>query len=293
MFKGIVMEVKNDYVIVMKEDGTLGRIKNKDGLKVGKSVFFFEEDIYIKKDTAKVIPFRKYIVPLGAIAALFVILINPIMNMFSSKMNNVYAVLTFDINPSIEFELDQNGIIKDVKGINDDAIALGLDKIKGMTFQEGTVALKDLLSKNNYLSNNNAVLVGFSFIGNENINYEKDIQKTIKNTFKCTEVAFLKGQKSDLEKAKSQGISLGKYEALVKLDEDNFEDAIENLSTQEMLELLRNVDGSIFLDEEQLDELQDELEDRLEDENDKDNNDDEDDNHEENDDDDNHEENDD
>ena len=56
MFKGIVMEVKNDYVIIMKEDGTLVRIKNKDGLKVGKSVFFFEEDIYIKKDTAKVIP---------------------------------------------------------------------------------------------------------------------------------------------------------------------------------------------------------------------------------------------
>lgn len=282
MFKGIVMEIKDDYVIIMKEDGTLVRIKNKDDLKVGKSIFFFEEDIYIKKETAKVIPFRKYIVPLGAIAALFIILINPIMNMFSAKMNNVYAVLTFDINPSIEFELDQNGIIKDVKGINDDAIALGLDKIKGMTFEEGTVVLKDLLSQNNYLSNNNAVLIGFSFIGNENINYEKDIQKTIQNTFKGTDIAFLKGQKSDLEKAQSQGISLGKYEALVKLDEDNFEDAIENLSTQEMLELLRNVDGSVFLDEDQLEELKDELEDRLEYENDRDDNDD-DDNNDEND----------
>lgn len=273
MFKGIVMEIKDDYVIIMKEDGTLVRIKNKDGLKVGKSIFFFEEDIYIKKDTAKVIPFRKYIVPLVAIAALFIILIGPIMNMYSTRINNVYAVLTFDINPSIEFELDENGIIKNVKGINDDAIALSLDKIKGMTFEEGTVALKDILSQNNYLSNNNSVLVGFSFIGKENINYEKDIQNTIKNTFKGTDVAFLKGKKSDLEKAQSQGISLGKYAALVKLDEDNFEDAIENLSTQEMLELLKNVDGSVFLDEDQLDELQDELEDRLEDENDKDDND--------------------
>lgn len=273
MFKGIVMEIKDDYVIIMKEDGTLVRIKNKDGLKVGKSIFFFEEDIYIKKATAKVIPFRKYIVPLGAIAALFIILIGPIMNMYSTRINNVYAVLTFDINPSIEFELDENGIIKNVKGINDDAIALSLDKIKGMTFEEGTVALKDILSQNNYLSNNNSVLVGFSFIGKENINYEKDIQNTIKNTFKGTDVAFLKGKKSDLEKAQSQGISLGKYAALVKLDEDNFEDAIENLSTQEMLELLKNVDGSVFLDEDQLDELQDELEDRLEDDNDKDDND--------------------
>ena len=266
MFKGIVMEIKDDYVIVMKEDGTLARIKNKDGLKIGNPIFFFEEDIYVKKEAAKVIPFKKYIVPLGAIAALFIILINPIMNIFTSKMNNVYAVLTFDINPSIEFNLDEKGIIKSVKGINDEAIALGLDKIKGMTFEEGTIALRDLLSQSNYLNNNNAVLVGFSFIGNENIDYEKDIQQVIKNTFKGTDVAFLKGEKSDLEKAQSQGISLGKYEALVKLDEDNFEDAIENLTTQEMLELLRNVDGSIFLDEDQLEELQDELEDRLEDE---------------------------
>lgn len=266
MFKGIVMEIKDDYVIVMKEDGTLARIKNKDGLKIGNPIFFFEEDIYVKKEAAKVIPFKKYIVPLGAIAALFIILINPIMNIFTTKMNNVYAVLTFDINPSIEFNLDEKGIIKSVKGINDEAIALGLDKIKGMTFEEGTIALRDSLSQSNYLNNNNAVLVGFSFIGNENTDYEKDIQQVIKNTFKGTDVAFLKGEKSDLEKAQSQGISLGKYEALVKLDEDNFEDAIENLTTQEMLELLRNVDGSIFLDEDQLEELQDELEDRLEDE---------------------------
>ena len=48
MFKGIVTETKDDYVIVMKDDGTLVRIKNKDGLNIGTSIFFFEEDIYIK-----------------------------------------------------------------------------------------------------------------------------------------------------------------------------------------------------------------------------------------------------
>lgn len=273
MFKGIVMEIKDDYIIVMKDDATLTRIKKKDGLKVGNSIFFFDEDVYVRKSQAKVIPLRKYMVPLGAIAALFILLINPIMNMLPNNVGNTYAILTFDINPSIEFNLDENGIIKKVTGINDDAIALGVDKINGMTFEEGVVALKELLSSNSYLNNNNAILVGFSFLGNENISYEENIQKVIKDTFKGTDVAFLKGQKSDLEKAKNQGISLGKYEALVKLDEDNFEEAIENLSTQEMLELLRNVDGSIFLDEDQLEELQDELEDRLEDESDIDNDD--------------------
>ena len=266
MFKGIVMEIKDDYVIVMKEDGTLVRIQKKDNLKVGKSIFFFEEDIYIRKESAKVIPFRKYIVPLGAIAALFIILINPMINRFSNNVSNTYAVLTFDINPSIEFELEENGIIKNVKGINDDGIALGVENIKGVSFKDGLIALKELLMKNNYLANNNAILIGFSFMGDENITYEEDIQNIIKNTFKGTDVAFLKGQKSDLEKAESQGVSLGKYEALVKLDEDNFEDAIENLTTQEMIQLLKSNDNSIFLDEDQLEELQDELEDRFEDE---------------------------
>ena len=266
MFKGIVMEIKDDYVIVMKEDGTLVRIQKKDNLKVGKSIFFFEEDIYLKKESAKVIPFRKYIVPLGAIAALFIILINPMINRFSNNVSNTYAVLTFDINPSIEFELEENGIIKNVKGINDDGIALGVENIKGMSFKDGVIVLKELLMKNNYLANNNAILIGFSFMGDENITYEEDIQNIIKNTFKGTDVAFLKGQKSDLEKAESQGVSLGKYEALVKLDEDNFEDAIENLTTQEMIQLLKSNDKSIFLDEDQLEELQDELEDRFEDE---------------------------
>ena len=266
MFKGIVMEIKDDYVIVMKEDGTLVRIQKKDNLKVGKSIFFFEEDIYIRKESAKVIPFRKYIVPLGAIAALFIILINPMINRLSNNVSNTYAVLTFDINPSIEFELEENGIIKNVKGINDDGIALGVENIKGVSFKDGLIALKELLMKNNYLANNNAILIGFSFMGDENITYEEDIQNIIKNTFKGTDVAFLKGQKSDLEKAESRGISLGKYEALVKLDEDNFEDAIENLTTQEMIQLLKSNDKSIFLDEDQLEELQDELEDRFEDE---------------------------
>lgn len=266
MFKGIVMEIKDDYVIVMKEDGTLVRIQKKDNLKVGKSIFFFEEDIYIRKESAKVIPFRRYIVPLGAIAALFIILINPMINRLSNNVSNTYAVLTFDINPSIEFELEENGIIKNVKGINDDGIALGVENIKGVSFKDGLIALKELLMKNNYLANNNAILIGFSFMGDENITYEEDIQNIIKNTFKGTDVAFLKGKKSDLEKAESQGVSLGKYEALVKLDEDNFEDAIENLTTQEMIQLLKSNDNSIFLDEDQLEELQDELEDRFEDE---------------------------
>lgn len=265
MFKGIVMELKEDYAIVIKEDGAMVRISRKDELIVGNSIFFFEEDIYNKKSSGKVIPFRKYMIPFAAVAALFVILINPVMTRLSPVPANTYAVVTFDINPSIEFELDENGIITMIKGLNDDGSKLNLDGIVGKTFKDGTVILKNVLGENNYLANNNSVLVGFSFLENDDINYEDDILNTIKEIFKGTNVAFLKGQKVDLENAKSQGMSLGKYQALAKLNDENFENAIENLSTQEILDLLKNTDGSIFLNTEQIEELQDEIEDRFED----------------------------
>ena len=65
--------------------------------------------------------------------------------------------------------------------------------------------------------------------------------------------------------AEAQGISLGKYEAIAKLDEDGIEEAFENLSTQELLDLLKSNNSNLFLNKDALDELQDELEDRLED----------------------------
>ena len=71
--------------------------------------------------------------------------------------------------------------------------------------------------------------------------------------------------------AAEQGISLGKYEAIAKLDEDGIEEAFENLSTQELLDLLKSNNSNLFLNEDALDELQDELEDRLEDEQEDDN----------------------
>ena len=48
-YKAIVMEININYVIVMKNDGTLTYIKYKPGLKIGDNIIFTESDIYKKK----------------------------------------------------------------------------------------------------------------------------------------------------------------------------------------------------------------------------------------------------
>lgn len=288
MFEGIVMEIKEAYTIVMKAGGEVLRVNTKDGLKVGQRIFCFEEDIYNGPLEPKVINTRKikkaWILPLSAVAIFMIFFLSPIINMFSPSNGSIYAVLTFDVNPSIEFELDDEGYIVEVKVLNEDGKKLNIQGIEGLTLEEGTVKLKGLLASENYLSEGNSVLVGFSFLGQEDLNFQERIERTMENTFKGTSVAFLKGNEQHVEKAKEQGMSLGKYEALLKLDEDGVEEAIENLSTQELLEILKLHNDKVFLNEEALDEVQDELEDRLEEDNEEDSDEDDDDEEDEDDD---------
>ena len=266
MFKAIVMEIKENYIIVIKEGGEIVRVNKKEGLKVGETIFCLDEDIYNVKVESKNKTLKTWLIPLGAVAALIIILINPIFNMFSPSLNTTYAVLTFDVNPSIEFDLDNEGKILNVKGINNDANMLNIEVIKGLTVEEGAIKLKKILTSENYLGNGNSILVGFSFLGGDNLEYEERVQNIVKTTFTDTNIAFIKGNEESLAKAEEQGISLGKYEAIAKLDEDGVEEAFENLSTQELLELLKANNSNVFLNEDALDELQDEIEDRLEDE---------------------------
>lgn len=264
MFKGIVIEIQEDYIIVMKEGGEFERIINKHKVDIGQAIFFFEEDIVSIKSKAKVIKFSQWIKPLAAIAALLIIMINPLINLINPT-NNIYAVLTFDINPSIELELDKEGKIIRAIGKNDDGKSLDLNEVNGLTIEEGIKRLETILTEDNYLLNNSSLLVGFSFIESENLKYEEKIQKTIKDIFKTIDIAYLKGTGKDYKVAESKGISLGRYEALQKLSEDELEESLEIMNTQELLELLRNKDKTLFFDKEAIEEIEDELEDRLED----------------------------
>jgi len=67
------------------------------------------------------------------------------------------SIIEFDVNPSIEFNLDEEGKIINVSGVNDDANKLDIDSLKGLSLKEGATKLKDILSSKNYLGNKNSV----------------------------------------------------------------------------------------------------------------------------------------
>lgn len=261
MNKGIVVEINNKSAIVMKKTGEMIKIKAKEKLEVGDKIYFFDEDIINKKKQN----FSKTIIPILTVAALLMVVL--LCNL-PIQMNKSYAIVTLDINPSIELAVDKEGKIIEVRGINADAVALSLDKIEGMNLKDGMKEIKDSLSKEGYLKDkNNNILIGFAFLEDEDIEFEDIIQNDIKTVFNNMTIAYLKGNREDLNMANDQGISLGRYEADLEID-DLMEDSIENLSVEELVRLLEECKDIEFLDEEIMEEIEEELEDRVEDDDD-------------------------
>ncbi|MGL5085416.1 MAG: hypothetical protein ACRC68_06790, partial [Clostridium sp.] len=74
----------------------------------------------------------------------------------------------------------------------------------------------------------------------------------------------------NIKAAKKKGISIGRYQSYLELDDDLLEDAIENMSIDELNKLLSGSNNSIRLNEEAVDEILDEIEDRIEENNEQD-----------------------
>ena len=261
-FKGIVMEVKKDYSLVMKEDSQIVRVKNKEGMKKGDINIFLEEDLYEEKISNNKKNKNKIIVSILSIAVVLAIIVLPMMQ--NNKINS-YALVSLDINPSINFELDDDMNIVSIRGINKDGKNLNLESLNGLTLDEGLKKLKIDLENEKYNLSKDSIIVGFTFLTDKEDNaYENDVKNIIGTEFKDSKTAFFKGTKENSEVAEQKGMSLGRYEAKLSMDEDIMEEQIENMSVEEILDLLKNK-KNIYLNEEQVEELQDELEDRLED----------------------------
>ena len=188
-----------------------------------------------------------------------------------SPMAKGYAMITFDINPSLSIKIDKNQTIVKAEGLNEDGKALDLDELKGKTLAEGSGILRNTILNKSDITNKDSVIVGFTFLNSkEDMEFEDKIKDVLNNNFQNFKVMYLKGNKDDLKIAEEKGVSLGKYEAMLKLDDDVLEEKLEQLSVPELVELLKEYSNTPYLNEEMKEEIQDELEDKIEDSNDKD-----------------------
>lgn len=269
LYKGIIIEVKDEYSIVVTNESEFLRINNKEGMKVGDKIYFLEEDIYNTEENAilsdqseeneeksNVIDFKekkeksknnmsRIYKRLVSVAATIAIIVGAVIYTSSPKS---YATVSFDENgSSLELNLDKNKKVNSTSLINgsldisdDDDFSMVLDQLYKQIKRD---------SKNN---KNGRVLVGLCFEDAEDLAYEKEIKNLISQKFKGLNIMYVRVDKNQVNMNQNAEISMGEYAAMKMIEEDD----IEGMTMDRLNQMLK--DGKYeYLREEILDELED------------------------------------
>lgn len=269
LYKGIIIEVKDEYSIVVTNESEFLRIKNKEGMKVGDKIYFLEEDIYNTEENtilsdqnkeneekSNIIDFKekkeksknnmsRIYKRLVSIAATIAIIVGAVIYTSSPKS---YATVSFDENgSSLELNLDKNKKVNSTSLINgsldisdDDDFSMVLDQLYKQIKRD---------SKNN---KNGRVLVGLCFEDTEDLAYEKEIKNLISQKFKGLNIMYVRVDKNQVNMNQNAEISMGEYAAMKMIEEDD----IEGMTMDRLNQMLK--DGKYkYLREEILDELED------------------------------------
>lgn len=250
MKKGLIMELKKDYAIMLNDDGSMDKIVIKPGMAVGQKIFYFDEDIIkVSSSSQGKFKYNVFMKSFGSIAALFLIAFTFFYNM---NINRTCAIVSLDINPSIQIEVDNNAKIIKVEGMNDDGKSIDFTGIKGCNINEGIKTIKDILVEKEYLKNNKDVLVGVAFVKDgDKAAYEENIKEAVFSTFDTETVAYIKAEdKDDVIQAKEQGISLGRYEASKAVADEETKKKIINAPVKEITEQIKDKENVIYYDSE-------------------------------------------
>lgn len=248
MNKGLIMEIKDDYAIVMCDNGTMDKILVKPGMSTGQKIFYFEEDIVKIPPTSAKKTFRMntFMKSFGSLAALFLIVFIVFQNVVFDK---AYAVVSIDINPSIEIIANSKQNIIKIEGKNLDGQDIDFQEIKGLNINDGIKKVKDILIEKNYLDENKDILVAVGFPNDDcDTEYAQNVQEIVASTFNNENIACVTvDKKEDVKEANQKGISLGRYEAY-KVADENMKKNIKDAPVKELTAKIKDQDNVIYWD---------------------------------------------
>lgn len=231
---GTVVEVNDKYVIIVTDDSDYVKLKYKSQVKIGQKIYYFEQDILRKKN------YNGYLM-IASLIILAVIIMNPLRFMNSVDITpSAVAIVSLDINPSVELELDEKLMVVDYQVFNNEGKSIVIEEM--IIGKYVTIALKDLLAKSydaHYLKDkDNTVLLTSTILeGHEDIQIKLDEQLSLFAMEKQKgEITFILSSATEkaLIDSRKQGLSIGKHEILTT-NELNYEEVADS-SVKELYE---------------------------------------------------------
>lgn len=114
MAHGLITRIEDNFMIVMTDQMTIDKLKLRPHVKVGQRIEFTKRDIY------RGFLLFNYKKASSMLALILVLILSSIVAFGQNGSREIYAVVSIDINPSIELNLDQSGIVVGYKSFNED-----------------------------------------------------------------------------------------------------------------------------------------------------------------------------
>ncbi|WP_291578464.1 anti-sigma factor domain-containing protein [Clostridium sp. UBA6640] len=227
IYKGIIIEIYYDSIVVIAEDCTFKRIKKSDGLEEGMEIYFEDRDI-IKNSNFTIRNISK------GVAAVFIFAVTSLYVLgFWNENNKSIALLAVDINPSVEIEINRNYRVIKVLALNEEASKLPLEDLKNYPLIDALEEIVERVETAGYLrkdESNRVVVTSVELESNDEgdknldnliMEGKKKIEEVSNERGQQIEVVTIKSDRETLTKAKEKNISVGKIEIHRKMDDKN------------------------------------------------------------------------
>ena len=144
MNRGVVLSVNETSAVVFTSDCRLVRVSSQKSVILGQEIIIETPRAAQRKGSRMLRPL------LAFAAALFAVIAGVIISQ-SILTTRTYAVLSVDVNPSLQFSLNKDLIVTDVQALNADAGRLLIkESFKGLAWQEAVDAWLLCLEENGY-----------------------------------------------------------------------------------------------------------------------------------------------
>ena len=254
---GTILELKMPYAILLSGGMEFVYVKKKEGMAVGQTIYYFEEDIY----RTKRFNYRNLLVYAASICFMLIVMYGAthVIQLGEQPLLS-YGIITMDINPSVEIHIDEMGKVLRTVALNRDARSIIQGEYRGLLLEEVLDTLTQNARDGGYLEEDGAVMLTYTLVNQEEavlseVRYEdqeyqeneedkntKRIETYIEKQRDHYKFLFAKGTEEAIRASKSQGLSVGKYMLLNYMDETITLEALKEMSIEEIFEIIDETD---------------------------------------------------
>ncbi|ABR46331.1 hypothetical protein Amet_0088 [Alkaliphilus metalliredigens QYMF] len=249
MNKGCVMEIRKNTMVIMTDDCLFTEIKKKRQAEVGTEILFHSTEI-VNPKKGKIQPWMLMA------ASVLLVLITSLYGINLWQMNyQVHALLTVDINPSIQMEVNANNKVIKVTPLNEDAKTLPLQELKNQSVELALEELVNLSKEQGYIpfGDENYILVARILLKESKANLtglqalieigKERIEQTAVEQGESISVVTIEAEVESLKKATEDKISVGKLEMYEKVRATTPEDIdMEEIKEKSIGEMMKQID---------------------------------------------------